>query len=274
VKKWAFMKAPAAGNFEMSEYKLNRTQAFFRPDDGTTNEYALVESFSGAEWKYATWVDTWHLRYDGTTVIEFKDDANYKTALGNPTQGIEFGSTVFESGRELRWGNQLSAGVSNPSPSRGYSSSFVVDGGTLVPSRPSFEGRADNAFTLVDVRDNVIANGRRFDRVAKVRIDQRACASAAADGCAYNAQGTAAYNVAYFYLAPDTGFIAIIFYDAQKASPDAGALAFDGGFDIKLSSGEVLTDTCIKPAPAVRQYDWQFAYDSTLTASPPVPTCP
>jgi hypothetical protein len=262
VREWDFMRAPAAGDFGPTGTPI-RTQQFMQLNGAPANEYVLVDHFTRPHWTHATWIDTWHIRYDGETVVEFKDDANLRAFTTPPTDGIEFNRSLFDPGMELRWGNVLQADVSNPSPTVGWATQFVASAGSLMMTG-SFRLRADNSFMLVEVRDDVIVGGTRYDDVAVVRVDQRACASPTS--CAADAAGTAQYDINYFYLAVDQGAIVNFGYHAAYV---------DGALVTTLSFGEALLRVCTLPVPEpAPMYDWQIAYDATLTDSPTPPSCP
>ena len=285
VKDWAFF--PGDGGF--AETANFRRQSYFQMSGAPSNEFVLVDYFAhpGQPAIWEEWIDTWHVRYDGNTVIEFKDDANFQQAF-NKGPGVVFGRTSYESGFELRWGNVLQLGVVNLSPTHSYSSLFAVDAGSLLPVQvladagygptsptAQLEGRSDNFFMFYELRDNVIVKGRRYDQVAVVRVDQRACTTATLGACGYDPQHTAAYNINYFYMAPGLGHLVNFGYEAAKL-PDGGWDFANGQFAIEYKYGEVAKAMCSQPVRTpTPQFDWQVATNDLVTAgSAAPPPCP
>lgn len=260
IKRWDFMALPSLGDYRASGTPI-RTQQYMHLAGAPPTDYVLVDHFTPPHWTHATWIDTWHVRYDGNTVVEYKDDANLRSLQVPAGDGIEFNRTVYNPGKELRWGDTLGLKVPNPSPTLGWATHFAE--GSLTEAG-SLEVRGDNTFELTDVRDDVIVNGVKYDNVAVVRIDQRACTSPTQ--CTADQAGTAAYTINYFYLAPGIGHIANFQYEGK----------FSGNtLLVTLSFGEALLSWCEKPSPApVPQHDWQLAFDATMSGSPVPPTCP
>lgn len=267
VKSWDFMAAPQLGDYRAAQQNL-RTQAFLHLGGSPANEYALTEHFSGPTWTFATWQDTWHFRYEGNAVIEFKDDVNLSTTVLPRLPGVQLSRMVYAPGQELRWGARLASDVLVPSPSHAVTTDLAPS--SLTPVR-TFDMFAANVFSLVDVRDGVIANGTRYDKVAVVRVDQRTCRPNTS--CSYDPAGTADYVISYFYLAVGVGPIVTVTYWAVRDQSDD--LVFDGNFAFELGFGEVATKVCTQPLPTPAPlFDHQLAMTDKLTGSPAPPSCP
>jgi hypothetical protein len=284
VKDWGFVLAP-----DYQEQRDFRRQAFYSLFNSPANEFVLVDYFAHPAWPLALseWMDTWHIRYDGNTVIEFKDDANLNTISDPRRPGVTFVRTPYSANEELRWGNVLQMGIVNNSPTHAFTTFFLVDAGTLTQGFPlgdggfapngigAHEGRGDNAFILSELRDNVIVNGRRYNQVAVVRVTQRICASPEPSGCAYTPSGTGAFFINDFYLAPDVGQIINIGSSAIRA-PN-GQLDFDGGaFHFSRDYIEIAKRVCVQPVRnPLPQYDWQVATNAGVTGGSDAPgPCP
>jgi hypothetical protein len=277
VKMWEFASNDA---LKLSGKAVYRSQGYFPVSVAGAIEYRLIDHFSGPNWTTTlqlgapaleTWIDTWSLRYDGDTVVEFKDDANFNTTLGEPrSTGVRFGRSTYDTGRELRWGSRMVGGVDNSSPT--YTNTVVFPTASLTGGVPS-RHYADNTFGLVEVRNGVIVGGVSYDTVALVKVSQRSCA----DGteCRAVPAETTSWIVDYFYMAPDVGMIARFAYVPATKADGSLDLTAAGGFQFATDYVELMTDVCTKPAPARTTYDWEFAFaDGTLTKSPPAPLCP
>jgi hypothetical protein len=274
VKTWEFFDLPG---FVSRGPTVYRTQGLFAVP-GASGEYRLIDHFNGPYWRtglaldgsaLASWVDTWSLRYDNGTVVEYKDDANANTTFIKPQiPGIAFARSVYDQGHELRWGKRLVGGVDNLSQTYTWTTVFPTN--SLTSPRTS-RGYADNTFGLVEVRNNVIVAGVRYDNVAIVRVSQRECEPNTS--CNPSDAESGSWLVDYFYMAPSVGMIARFAY--EPATLDGGAWDMSsGGIRFVMKLLEIMRNTCEKSAP-VAQYDWQLAFtDGTLTSSAPAPSCP
>jgi hypothetical protein len=274
VKNWEFFDMPGVVSRGKTIY---RTQGLFSIAGPAGVEYRLIDHFNGPQWRtgYAldgepltSWLDTWSLRYDDDTVVEYKDDANINTTFLKPqVPGLAFARSVYDQGHELRWGKRLVGGVDNLSQTYTWTTKFPTSSLSNEETSRSF---ADNTFGLVEVRNNVIVAGVRYDNVAIVRVSQRGCEPNTMCNPVDAESGD--WIVDYFYMAPTVGMIARFQYVPKTL--DGGAWVTAGGLSFVLNLVEIVTDLCTKTAPAP-QYDWLLAFsDGSLTTSAPAPSCP
>jgi hypothetical protein len=280
VKLWQFASNDARA---LSGKGIYRSQGYFPVTVAGNTEYRLVDHFNGALWVQGltpggtpleSWIDTWSLRYDGDTVIEYKDDANYNTAVASPPiPGVAFVRSSYDPGHELRWGNRLVGGVDNASATYTWSDFYATASLTTL-SFPRLRSYADNSFGLVEVRDGVVVNGIVYNHVAIVKVSQRSCVSGT--NCSAIPSETSAWVIDYFYMAPSVGMIARFGYGPKTKTSGGFDLDLAGNFQFAPTYVELMTDLCTKPAPARTTYDWELAFadPTNLLHSPPAPSCP
>lgn len=114
--------------------------------------------------------------YDGNTVVEYKDDANLRIRSRCP-RAMASNSTARSTTRARSCaGATRSPQVPNPSPTFGLGHALrrgLADRGRLASRLRGLP----LILEFTDVRDDVIVTSVKYDNVAVVRINQRACTS-------------------------------------------------------------------------------------------------